>query len=114
MIVKCLALNDSSCNFAAGCLSRLEADSGLVFRAQQCPPLRRQRSLPSMHQAAPAPQSQTLVNEQAIQKISALETELAKLRVQIAQIVQAQEQNVQSGGKRTQLNTLKIFTHVYA
>lgn len=59
-----------------------------------------------MHQAAPAPQSQTLVNEQAIQKISALENELAKLRAQIAQIVQAQERNTQSAGKHTELNTL--------
>lgn len=57
-----------------------------------------------MHQAAHAPQSQTLVNEQAIQKISALENELAKLRVQIAQIVQAQERNTQSAGKHTELN----------
>ncbi|TSK98475.1 Mitochondrial fission regulator 1 [Bagarius yarrelli] len=72
---------------------RLEAGSGLAFRAQQCAPLRRQNSLPSMHQAPPALQSQTLVNEQAIQKISALENELAKLRAQIAQIVQAQERN---------------------
>ncbi|XP_017308759.1 mitochondrial fission regulator 1 isoform X2 [Ictalurus punctatus] len=75
---------------------QLEADSGLAFRTQQCPPLRRQRSLPSMHQAVFAPQSQTIVSEQAIQKISALENELAKLRAQIAQIVQAQERNAQS------------------
>ncbi|KAK3515440.1 hypothetical protein QTP70_021420 [Hemibagrus guttatus] len=77
---------------------RLEEGSGLAFRSQQCRPLRRQNSLPSMHQAAPAPQSQMLVNEQAIQKISALENELAKLRAQIAQIVQAQERNAQSAG----------------
>lgn len=80
---------------------RLEEGSGLVFRSQQCRPLRRQNSLPSMHQAAPAPQSQMLVSEQAIQKISALENELAKLRAQIAQIVQAQEWNTQSAGKHT-------------
>lgn len=71
----------------------LEAGSGLAFRAEQCAPLRRQSSLPSMHQAPPALHSQTLVNEQAIQKLSALENELAKLREQIAQIVQAQERN---------------------
>ncbi|XP_016363966.1 mitochondrial fission regulator 1 [Sinocyclocheilus rhinocerous] len=73
-----------------------EADSGLFFRTQQCRPLRRRRSLPSLHQAEPAPQSQTIINDEAIQKISALETELAKLRAQIAQIVQAQEQSAQS------------------
>lgn len=76
--------------------NRFEADSGLLFRTQQCRPLRRRRSLPSLHQAESAPQSQTIINDEAIQKISALETELAKLRTQIAQIVQAQEQSAQS------------------
>lgn len=54
-----------------------------------------------MHQVVPDPQSQALVNDQAIQKISALEDELAKLRVQIAQIVQAQERNTHTAGKHT-------------
>lgn len=76
---------------------RFEADSGLFFRTQQCRPLRRRRSLPSLRQAEPAPQSQT-INDEAIQKLSTLETELAKLRAQIAQIVQAQEQSAQSTG----------------
>lgn len=76
--------------------NRFEAGSGLFFRTQQRKPLRRQRSLPSLHQAEPVPQSQTVINDEAIQKISVLETELAKLRAQIAQIVQAQEQSAQS------------------
>uniref|UniRef100_A0A3Q1FFD2 Mitochondrial fission regulator n=1 Tax=Acanthochromis polyacanthus TaxID=80966 RepID=A0A3Q1FFD2_9TELE len=72
---------------------------GLVFRAhrsQRKPPTRR-RSLPSLHQGAPDPQGPTVANDEAIQKISALETELAKLRAQIAQIVLAQEKNTQPG-----------------
>lgn len=79
-------------------LYRCEADSGLVFRTQERRPLRRQRSLPSIHQVEPAQQSQAVINDEAIQKISVLETELAKLRAQIAQIVQAQEQSAQSTG----------------
>ncbi|GLD54779.1 mitochondrial fission regulator 1 [Lates japonicus] len=68
---------------------------GLVFRAHQPQrrPLTRRRSLPSLHQGAPDPQGPTVASDEAIQKISALETELAKLRAQIAQIVLAQEQN---------------------
>ncbi|KAM9416969.1 mitochondrial fission regulator 1-like [Salvelinus alpinus] len=79
---------------------RSEAPSGLMFRShppqpnQQ--PLLRHRSLPSLHQAEPEPQGQTRSNDEAIQKISALETELAKLRAQIAQIVLTQEQNAQT------------------
>ncbi|KAI7792570.1 mitochondrial fission regulator 1, partial [Triplophysa rosa] len=76
--------------------NRFEENSGLFLRTQQRRPLRRQRSLPSLHQAEPAPQSQTVLNDEAIQKISALESELAKLRLQIAQIVQAQEQSAPS------------------
>uniref|UniRef100_A0A3P8TRT7 Mitochondrial fission regulator n=1 Tax=Amphiprion percula TaxID=161767 RepID=A0A3P8TRT7_AMPPE len=70
---------------------------GLAFRAhhpQRKPPTRR-RSLPSLHQGALDPQGPTVANDEAIQKISALETELAKLRAQIAQIVLAQEKNAQ-------------------
>lgn len=84
--------------------NRFEAKSGLFLRTQQRRPLRRQRSLPSLHQAEPAPQSQTVINDEAIQKISALESELAKLRQQIAQIVQAQEQSAQSAGKSYSLS----------
>lgn len=62
-----------------------------------------------MHQAVFAPQSQTIVSEQAIQKISALENELAKLRAQIAQIVQAQERNAQSAGKHITSDVLEIL-----
>lgn len=78
------------------CRNRFEMESGLFFRNQQWRPPRRRRSLPSLHQAEPAPQSQTIINDEAIQKISALETELAKLRAQIALIVQAQEHSAQS------------------
>lgn len=76
--------------------NRFEANSGLLLRTQQRRPLRRQRSLPSLHQTEPASQSQTIINDEAIQKISVLESELAKLRQQIAQIVLAQEQSTQS------------------
>ncbi|XP_047424525.1 mitochondrial fission regulator 1 [Mugil cephalus] len=72
---------------------------GLMFRVQQPhpqrKPLTRRRSLPSLHQGAQDPQGPTAANDEAIQKISALETELAKLRAQIAQIVLAQEKNAQ-------------------
>lgn len=72
-----------------------------MFRARQphpqSKPLTRQRSLPSLHQGAPDPQGPTVANDEAIQKISALETELAKLRAQIAQIVLAQEKSTQPG-----------------
>ncbi|XP_024257137.1 mitochondrial fission regulator 1-like [Oncorhynchus tshawytscha] len=73
---------------------RSEAPSGLMFRSH--PPQPRRRSLPSLHQAEPEPQGQTRSNDEAIQKISALEMELAKLRAQIAQIVLTQEQNAQT------------------
>lgn len=72
---------------------------GLVFRAcrphLQRQPLTRQRSLPSLHPGTPDPQGPTTVNDEAIQKIGALETELAKLKSQIALIVLAQEKNSQ-------------------
>uniref|UniRef100_A0A1A7W6Z7 Mitochondrial fission regulator n=1 Tax=Iconisemion striatum TaxID=60296 RepID=A0A1A7W6Z7_9TELE len=74
--------------------------AGLMFRIQrpqpQRKPLTRQRSLPSLHQGAPDPQGALVANDEAIQKISVLETELAKLRAQIAQIVLAQEKTAQS------------------
>lgn len=94
-------MTDNVCmnTFVIFMFNRFEANSGLFLRTQQRRPLRRQRSLPSLHQAEPAPQSQTVINDEAIQKISALESELAKLRLQIAQIVQAQEQSTQCAGK---------------
>ncbi|XP_064797441.1 mitochondrial fission regulator 1-like isoform X3 [Oncorhynchus masou masou] len=73
---------------------RSEAPSGLMFRSHL--PLPRRRSLPSLHQAEPEPQGQIRSNDEAIQKISALEMELAKLKAQIAQIVLTQEQNAQT------------------
>ncbi|XP_044031586.1 mitochondrial fission regulator 1 isoform X2 [Siniperca chuatsi] len=79
--------------------SRSGIPPGFVFRAcrphPQRKPLTRQRSLPSLHQGTPDPQGPTVANDEAIQKISALETELAKLRAQIAQIVLAQEKCAQ-------------------
>uniref|UniRef100_A0A1A8CHQ0 Mitochondrial fission regulator n=1 Tax=Nothobranchius kadleci TaxID=1051664 RepID=A0A1A8CHQ0_NOTKA len=84
-----------------GCVgnpSRSEIPAGLMFRVQQPQrkPLPRQRSLPSLHQGAPDPQGAATANDEAIQKIGVLETELAKLRAQIAQIVMAQEKTAQS------------------
>ncbi|CDQ79633.1 unnamed protein product [Oncorhynchus mykiss] len=64
---------------------RSEAPSLLMFRSHppqpKQQPLPRRRSLPSLHQG------QTRSNDEAIQKISALEMELAKLGAQIAQVV---------------------------
>lgn len=81
----------------------------MAFRARQPhpqrKPLTRQRSLPSLHQGSPDPQAPTVANNEAIQKISALETELAKLRAQIAQIVLAQEMIAQPGMLYTALKT---------
>uniref|UniRef100_A0A1A8EZN7 Mitochondrial fission regulator n=2 Tax=Nothobranchius korthausae TaxID=1143690 RepID=A0A1A8EZN7_9TELE len=83
-----------------GCVGnpRSEIPAGLMFRVQrpQRKPLPRQRSLPSLHQGAPDPQGAATANDEAIQKIGVLETELAKLRAQIAQIVMAQEKTAQS------------------
>ena len=61
----------------------------------------RPRSLPSLHPVDPNPQGPAAANNEANQKISALEEELAKLRVQIAQIVLAQERSTQSGESNT-------------
>lgn len=72
-----------------------------MFRAQRPHPrrsrLNRQNSLPSMHHGALDSQASAATNNEAIQKISALETELAKLRAQIAQIVLVQEKSAQPG-----------------
>ncbi|XP_029550678.1 mitochondrial fission regulator 1 [Salmo trutta] len=79
---------------------RSEVSSGLMFRSHppqpKQQPLPRRRSLPRL--AEPEPQGQTRSNDEAIQKISALETELAELRAQIAQIVLTQEQNTLTPG----------------
>ncbi|NXO32649.1 MTFR1 regulator, partial [Cisticola juncidis] len=52
----------------------------------------RQTSLQSPSGEEPAPKSAVMANEEALQKISALENELASLRAQIAKIVTLQEQ----------------------
>ncbi|NWV06682.1 MTFR1 regulator, partial [Ptilonorhynchus violaceus] len=51
-----------------------------------------QRSLQSPLEEEPVPRSTVMANEEALQKISALENELASLRAQIAKIVTLQEQ----------------------
>ncbi|CAM4502280.1 unnamed protein product [Lepidochelys olivacea] len=52
----------------------------------------RQVSLPNLLQEEPAPKGVVTKNDEALQKISALENELASLRAQIAKIVILQEQ----------------------
>ncbi|NWR42167.1 MTFR1 regulator, partial [Regulus satrapa] len=54
--------------------------------------LHRQRSVESPSGEEPVPRSAAMANEEALQKISALENELASLRAQIAKIVTLQEQ----------------------
>lgn len=87
-----------------------------MFRARQPHPQRktltRQRSLPSLHEGTRDPQGPTVANDEAIQKISALETELAKLRAQIAQIVLAQEKSTQPGISYTALKIIYLTTVV--
>ncbi|XP_057388059.1 mitochondrial fission regulator 1 isoform X2 [Balaenoptera acutorostrata] len=58
----------------------------------------RQFSLPNLSLEEPPPQTRTLANEEALQKICALESELAALRAQIAKIVTLQEQQSLSAG----------------
>lgn len=79
--------------------------AGFVFRSRQPHHQRklfpRRRSLPSLHEGTREPQASSVANDEAIQKISVLETELAKLRAQIAQIVLAQERGTQPGSPHT-------------
>ena len=58
----------------------------------------RQPSLPALSPEEPPVQTSTLANEKALQKICALESELAALRAQIAKIVTLQEQQDLSAG----------------
>lgn len=60
-------------------------------------PPSRHISLPNLSQEEPPPKT-TLASEEAMQKISALENELAALRAQIAKIVTLQEQQSPSTG----------------
>lgn len=60
-------------------------------------PPSRHTSFPSLSQDKPSPE-RTLASEEALQKISALENELAALRAQIAKIVTLQEQQSPSAG----------------
>uniref|UniRef100_A0AAA9SXP1 Mitochondrial fission regulator n=2 Tax=Bos TaxID=9903 RepID=A0AAA9SXP1_BOVIN len=61
-------------------------------------PHSRQPSLPTLSPEEPPLQTSTLANEEALQKICALESELAALRAQIAKIVTLQEQQNLSAG----------------
>ncbi|XP_072460795.1 mitochondrial fission regulator 1 isoform X2 [Notamacropus eugenii] len=58
----------------------------------------RQVSLPNLSQEDPEPKVTVLANDEALQKISALEHELATLRAQIAKIVTLQEQQCLTSG----------------
>ncbi|XP_059580025.1 mitochondrial fission regulator 1 isoform X2 [Alligator mississippiensis] len=62
-------------------------------------PPARQVSLPDLFQEEQVPKSKVTTNDEALQKISALENELASLRAQIAKIVTLQEQqNLSAAG----------------
>uniref|UniRef100_A0A8C6DXW4 Mitochondrial fission regulator n=1 Tax=Moschus moschiferus TaxID=68415 RepID=A0A8C6DXW4_MOSMO len=61
-------------------------------------PHSRQMSLPTLSPEEPPLQTSTLANEDALQKICALESELTALRAQIAKIVTLQEQQNLSAG----------------
>ncbi|XP_052507482.1 mitochondrial fission regulator 1 isoform X2 [Budorcas taxicolor] len=61
-------------------------------------PHSKQPSLPTLSPEEPPLQTSTLANEEALQKICALESELAALRAQIAKIVTLQEQQNLSAG----------------
>ncbi|NXQ13878.1 MTFR1 regulator, partial [Peucedramus taeniatus] len=63
---------------------------GEAHHSRKCP--HRQMSLQSPPGEEPVPRSAVMANEEALQKISALENELASLRAQIAKIVTLQEQ----------------------
>ncbi|XP_063779878.1 mitochondrial fission regulator 1 isoform X2 [Pseudophryne corroboree] len=60
--------------------------------------LRRQVSLPVLLKEQPEAKPQPAANEEALQKINALENELASLRAQIAKIVILQEQQTVTAG----------------
>lgn len=108
---KCMFVSDPTCN-------RSGIQAGFAFRAQQHHPCRkplpRQRSLPSLHEGTRDPQASSVANDEAIQKINVLETELAKLRAQIAQIVLAQERGAQSGTSHHRLlKSVKISKSLF-
>ncbi|XP_040117240.1 mitochondrial fission regulator 1 [Oryx dammah] len=75
--------------------SRLTLQDDLPFFEK---PHGRQPSLPTLSPEEPPLQTSTLANEEALQKICALESELAALRAQIAKIVTLQEQQNLSAG----------------
>ncbi|EPY74013.1 mitochondrial fission regulator 1-like protein [Camelus ferus] len=70
-------------------------------------PPSRQFSLPDLSPKECQLQSTTLANEEALQKICALENELAALRAQIAKIVTLQEQQNLSAGLTSALDLIK-------
>lgn len=85
------------------CSTRLRAEVRSKPPLEDDPPCTekppsRHISLPNLCQDKPSPQT-TLASEEALQKISALESELAALRAQIAKIVSLQEQQRPSAGR---------------
>ncbi|MBN3324828.1 MTFR1 regulator, partial [Atractosteus spatula] len=84
-------------------IHRVEARPDFLFTAHQRQyfgkPLQKQLSLPTLNSEDLEPKSPAYANDEAIQKITALENELAKLRAQIAQIVLIQEQKTQADGR---------------
>ncbi|MBN3309679.1 MTFR1 regulator, partial [Amia calva] len=96
--------------------TRSELQPGFIFTSHQrrrfCQPLTRQTSLAALTTEDPEPKSPSLENNEAIQKITVLENELAKLRAQIAQIVLIQEQNTQIAEVPNMLDVLKDMTKV--
>lgn len=84
------------------CSTRLRAEVRSKPPLEDDPPYfekppSRHISLPNLSQDKPSPKM-TLASEEALQKISALENELAALRAQIAKIVTLQEQQSPSAG----------------
>lgn len=74
--------------------SSLPLQDDLLFEK----PPTRHISLPNLSQEEPPPKTTVLANEEALQKICALENELAALRAQIAKIVTLQEQQNLTAG----------------
>ncbi|KAM9627012.1 mitochondrial fission regulator 1 isoform 1-T2 [Trichechus inunguis] len=75
--------------------SRHQLQDDLTFFEK---PPSRQVSLSNLSQEEPPPRTAALASEEALQKICALENELAALRAQIAKIVTLQEQQTLTAG----------------
>ncbi|XP_004679895.1 PREDICTED: mitochondrial fission regulator 1 isoform X2 [Condylura cristata] len=73
-------------------------------------PPSRQLSLPNLSPEEPQLKTSTLANEEALQKICALENELAALRAQIAKIVTLQEQQNLTAGDLDSATSVTTIT----